>query len=389
MIKSVLCYLPFVACGLTFWTFLGSVKLGVRARAIALMVLLLCASKFVCFRAFGGDPFAPELPEAFIWVWNWAYSGFAILFFFAAGGLFLRWLAGRIWKVDCPRAVWLGVLPVLAWGLAAWGSWNGTKLPGLEEVEVVFADLPAELDGYRIVQISDLHASAAARRWRTEAVVALANAARPDLICLTGDYADGMSYRQWRNVEPLGDLRAKDGVFAVTGNHEYYYDTPAWMLRYRSLANIRFLSNEHVAVRPGLVIAGVDDPVCLKFGFPEPDPDKALAGASDTAFRILLQHRPSVNYARLVGREMIEPVDFQLSGHTHGGISPGFQGAIAKWNGGLVRGLYPPPEGEPTYVSNGAGQWAGFPIRFFNDPTVTVFTLRKRERGSLHAAGHS
>ncbi len=265
--------------------------------------------------------------------------------------------------------IWLITLPALAWAMSAAGVWNGLKPPAVEEVTLYFKNLPEPLDGYRILQLSDIHASAAARAWRTERIVEIANAQNADLICLTGDYADGYCAKEFANIEAIGKLKAKDGVFAVTGNHEYYYDTLNWLRKYRNLKNIRWLVNSCAFPRPGLAIGGVNDATAARFGFTSPDPEAAFAGAINGEFRVLLQHRPVSEHPA--------HADLQLSGHTHGGIAPGLAKLVSLFNGGMVRGAYQGADGAVKWISPGAGQWAGFPIRFFNDPAITVFTIRK------------
>ncbi len=82
----------------------------------------------------------------------------------------------------------------------------------------------------------------------------------------------------------------------------------------------------------------------------------------------------------LHGRGMEERFDLQLSGHTHGGVAPGMASLVEWFNAGMVRGVYKREDGRTVYVSNGSGQWAGFPIRFFNDPEIALLTLRKARR---------
>ncbi len=380
MIKTILIYSPFVVALMTFGLFCCTVSMGTRAKSIALMVLLLCAAKFICFEAFGGDPFAPQLPASVIWIWNWAYSTLIILFFLTVPCLLVRLLVRGVLKVDCPSVVWLIALPLVAGLLAVWGCVNGARLPEVEEVELSFDNLPAELDGYRVLQLSDIHASASAPRERTAEIVARANAVGADLICLTGDYFDGLAKNQFRNVAPLKDLRAKDGVLAVTGNHEYYFDTFNWMERFSTLTNITFLTNACVSPREGLVVGGVRDSTGhLQGGFPPPDPDEAFASATNGAFRILLQHRPYVRYEAFLDRTPSAKVDLQLSGHTHGGIVPGLSLLVSVHNNGFVRGVYEGADGRKVHVSAGVSQWAGFPLRYLNDPKMTVITLRRKD----------
>ena len=262
------------------------------------------------------------------------------------------------------------VLPVAAWLLAAWGIFNGIVPPEVKELELRFEGLPAELDGYRIVQISDLHASSAARAWRTRKVVELANARNPDLICLTGDYADGRVAAVREELAPLAGLRAKDGVWAVTGNHEGFGPFAEWQAWYDSWG-IRFLSNECVFPRRGLALGGVDDfRLSMQRGMP--DVGTAFAAATNGEFRILLQHQPRNAHANIEGHG----VRLQLSGHTHGGIMPGFRPIVRRHNAGFVRGLYELPHGV-LYVNSGCGQWPGFPIRFFTPSEIVLVTLRR------------
>lgn len=356
-------YAPFAVFALTMFVFVVPLRLSTRAQAIWAMVLLLAFAKFLCFAAFGGHAFSPDLPEVVIWVWDAFYSGAMILFALSVPLCFVRFKGKAV------------LLPAVAWGLAAWGLYNGVCVPDVREVELWYADLPAALDGYRIVQVADLHCSSAARKWRTQAVVDCANALQPDLICLTGDNADGSIGRIARHLRPIRELRAKDGVLACTGNHEYYRDAYSWRTEFYSLTpNIRFLTNECAFPRPELAVGGVPDQAGWERDGLDvrPDPTAAFEAATNGEFRILLQHRPKRAAANV--REL--GVGLQLSGHTHGGIAPVFRRLIARFNGGFTRGLYPIGKGY-LYVSPGCGQWAGFPMRFFNPSEITLVTLRR------------
>ena len=120
-------------------------------------------------------------------------------------------------------------------------------------------------------------------------------------------------------------------------------------------------------------LAGVNDPVAFLNGPDVPPNVTSAFRESDTNdFRILMSHRPlgfDVNAKR-------DGVDFQLSGHTHGGVCPGLAQVVALMNGGFVRGFYEVGDAR-LYVSPGAGLWAGFPIRFFNRSEITLFVLRR------------
>ncbi len=334
-------------------------RFRLRMKLLWILVLALALSKYFCFEAIGGDALVPVLPERLIWAWDWAATGGILLAIFSV-----------CWWVRVGRRV---VLPLAAWGLAAVGVWNSLSLPQVREVELRFDQLPSELEGYRIVQISDLHCSSSARRWRTEAVVELANRQNADLVCLTGDYVDGRVEDLGDDLKPLGKLLARDGVYAVTGNHEYHRDTENWKRWFQELG-IEFLRNRCVFPRRSLALAGVADPhAAYKGREAPPNVAKALAAATNGQFRVLLNHRPRFAY-----RDFSEhKIDLQLSGHTHGGICPVISWAVSMANAGLVNGVYRLGEGY-VYVSPGCGQWAGFPVRFLAPSEIAVIVLRSR-----------
>ena len=201
------------------------------------------------------------------------------------------------------------------------------------EVEIQCPGLPAALDGYRIVQVADIHVSAAAPRWRTEAIVALANAADADLAVCTGDIVDGTVHRRRRDVEPLKELKARDGVWFVTGNHEFYGDWDEWSALFDKWG-IRFLRNECVFPREGLALGGVDDDAIFRWRAQATAPDvgQAFASATNGEFRVLLQHKPKEARANV-----FSGVRLQLSGHTHGGVMPLLNILVYNANDGFVR----------------------------------------------------
>lgn len=333
-------------------------RMRIRHQARWMMVLLACGVKGIVYEQFGGDAMAPDLPEWLVWLWNWADDGMFFLVLFSL-----------VWWVRKGRA-W--ILPILAWGLALFGQICGTIPPEVHEVEIRFPNLPASLDGCRIVQLTDLHCSSAARGWRTRAVVERVNALEADLVCLTGDYVDGKAVRLAKDVEPLKELKAKDGVWCIRGNHEYYKDRWAWRGWFES-NGFRMLANTCVFPRPGLALGGVnDDQSARRYGDVPADVGRAFAAATNGEFRILLEHRPvnaPVNFGKY-------GVDLQLSGHTHGGVAPLVDRLVANRNRGFVRGLYR-DGGMALYVSPGCGQWVGFPMRFFNPSEITLITLRR------------
>ncbi len=247
--------------------------------------------------------------------------------------------------------------------------YDGIRLPDVVEVPIEFPDLPPSFDGYRIVQLSDLHVSAAARADRTAGVVRQVNALKPDLVVITGDFVDGPSEVRADDVRPLAGLRAADGVVGCTGNHEYYSGYVFWRPIFQS-CGIKMLENEARIVRRGadsLAVIGKNDPVSHDSNI-----RLASAAAPRDAFRILLSHRPT----RLAEHAELG-IRLQLSGHTHGGAILGFDRLVARANEGHVRGLYR-EHGLVLYVNAGTGQWAGFPTRLGVAPEITSITLRRQ-----------
>jgi len=337
--------------------FVRPCRLRVRHQAWWTMFLLLCASKgFVC-EYLGGDALAPSLPEQLIWLMNWL-----------EGGLFFLVVFSLVWWVRKGR-FWL--LPVLAWSVSVWGIFCGLVPPVVHEVDLAVPNLPPSLDGYRIVQVSDVHCSCAARRWRTQSIADRVNALNADLVCLTGDYVDGKVAELGDDLLPLCTFKAKDGVYAVLGNHEYYRDRPAWTKWYKA-NGLKFLATACVFPRKGLALGGVTD-ACEAWRHSESL--RTFNSATNGEFRVFMVHRP------MRARDNIGAggVDLQLSGHTHGGVGPLVEKLVADYNAGFVRGLYRVGKGY-LYVSPGSGQWAGFPMRFFNPSEITLFTLRRADR---------
>ena len=204
------------------------------------------------------------------------------------------------------------------------------------------------------------------------AVVAKTNALDPDLIVITGDLADGTPAARAADVQPLHDLKARDGVLAIPGNHEYYADYLGWMRAYRALG-LDMLENAHVVIRRGdaaLAVAGTTDRQAGPFGQMRPDLTAALEGLDPGVPVILLAHRPGG-----AAQHAQAGVALQLSGHTHGGQILG-PNLLTKWaNEGFVSGLYHVGH-MLLYVSNGTGLWNGLALRVGVPSEITQIVLR-------------
>src|SRR5262249_11712689 len=124
---------------------------------------------------------------------------------------------------------------------------NVIRAVGVKRVTIPIGRLPKAKSGYRIVQLSDIHVGPTIGKEFIEQLVARTNALEPDLVAITGDLVDGSVRELAEHVAPLANLRAKDGVYFVTGNHEYYSGADSWILYLASLG-VRVLRNEHVRI---------------------------------------------------------------------------------------------------------------------------------------------
>jgi predicted MPP superfamily phosphohydrolase len=262
-------------------------------------------------------------------------------------------------------------------GTAGTGAWLANSAPVVRRVPIALPRLDPALDGLRIVTFSDGHLSATYGGRRFERVVDLVNAQRPDVVAIVGDLVDGEVDELREDVAPLADLVSRDGVYFVTGNHEYFVDTRAW-LRHLPTLGIDVLRNERVAVRRGAAsfdLAGIDDRTAARSGVPGhgADLDAALDGRDDAVPAVLLAHQPvQVAQAEAAG------VDLQLSGHTHGGQLWPFDYAV-RLDQPAVSGLSR-HGGTQLYVTAGVGYW-GPPVRVGARPEVTVIELRSGVAG--------
>ena len=245
------------------------------------------------------------------------------------------------------------------------GAITALRGPGVEEVEVRVPGLHPDLDGFRIVQISDLHVGRSIRRGYVERTVERARSLAPELVALTGDMVDGPVERLAPHVAPLAALAEAGRAFFVLGNHDCYSGADAWIAHWREMG-VRVLLNEHAVLRRGaatLLVGGVVDPA-----YRARRPEISLQDAPSADFRLLLAHNPKL--APLGARAGF---DLQLSGHTHAGQFFPWTLAVRLVHAPHVAGLS--REGRMwVYVSAGTGSW-GPPVRFGTSPEITLITL--------------
>jgi len=321
-----------------------------------------------------GSVFSPEFPRPVVILFNWAIGTAVLLALLQLvldiGLLSAALIHGGI--VGAPDGVRYG-LAAFAMLAAAVGVQQAIRVPPLRDIEVGVSGLPRQFDGYTILQLTDLHISRLFPRSWARAVVERSNKLAVDLIAITGDLIDGTPEARQADVEPLQDLQATDGVYVISGNHEYIFGYGIWMARYAALG-LRSLENRHIVLdRDGakLVIAGITDRASRHKGHPVRDLAAILEAAPAGAPVILLDHQPSdARHAAKLG------VALQLSGHTHGGLIRGIDRLAARANAGYVSGRYD-VGGMTLYVNNGTALWPGFALRLGRPSELTRITLRR------------
>lgn len=236
-----------------------------------------------------------------------------------------------------------------------------------------YPDLPSGLDGFRIVQLSDIHSGIYMTETQMRDIFRLANEQHPDLIAITGDFVDNSISEIPALHRTITDLKAEYGIFGCLGNHDHYASAPIVTSALRQ-QGVQMLTNTHRSLRVNgetLSLAGVDD---LQSGRPNHiRMEQALRNLPDNGFRLLLSHRPDLfDNARANG------IHLTLAGHTHGGqIGMDVMGIplypIHLFHD-YAKGLYEIGR-QKLYVNVGIGM-VGVPVRMVR-PELSVFELSR------------
>jgi uncharacterized protein len=236
---------------------------------------------------------------------------------------------------------------------------------------VELSKLDRAFNGYRIVQITDLHSGDGIDRHQLEAVVEAVNAQQPDLVVITGDHVSRLPRQHVELLDTLAKLQPRDLTISILGNHDVYND-PTPIRAAIKQAGITLLENSIYTIKRGnatLHIAGVGDV------FSEQDKlDRVLAQLPATGAAIMLAHEPDfADEAAATGR-----FGLQLSGHSHGGQIriPFYGGYLPELARNYPLGRY--QVGNMTqYTSRGIGMIKIY-ARFNCRPEISVFNLVAR-----------
>ncbi|MBI3790726.1 MAG: metallophosphoesterase [Gemmatimonadetes bacterium] len=357
--------------------------------AVAGVVTLVPFTTFLVSRARGIYPGRLFRLTSFRFLW---YSHFWLLLAMLAGvagaavGLLLVAVGGDSRVVgDAGRLTIAFASAVFVVAMIA-GYWGSRQLV-VTEMDVTHAAIPAELDGLRIVQVSDVHVGPHTRASWLKGIADAVMGADPHLIAITGDLVDDFDEDVVHYAKGLGALHAPLGVFVIAGNHDIYANWPKVRERLGALP-VRVLVNEHVVVEHAgarFVVAGTGDPAAGR------NAGTAL-GAVDIAatvrnlpsdlFTIALAHNP-VLWPSLAERSL----HLTLSGHTHWGqfAIPALEWCLASPFLEHAMGWH--ARGESLLYIHPGTTWWGIPFRLGTPPEVAVLTLRRVERGVAPGIG--
>lgn len=293
------------------------------------------------------------------------------------------------------RSEFLSKMGLMAAGIPlvafVYGMVRGAYNYQVKRLTIKSPNLPAAFDGYKILQISDLHTGSFPGTEPLQKAVALINEQAADLVFFTGDLVNNIASEVRMHQPALSQIRAKDGVYSILGNHDYG-DYVHWESRQAKDGNLnrlkqahgqmgwRLLLNETATIaRNGerLAVIGVEN-WSTRMNFPKyGDLAKAYAGAAGAPFKILLSHDPSHWDGEI--NHKYPDIDLTLSGHTHGmqfGVNiPGFRWSPVQYVYKQWAGLYQKGS-QYLYVNTGLG-FLGYPGRVGFLPEITVIELKR------------
>ena len=352
-------------------------------------IAAMAAFKFHVFYMIEGENFfTPNLPAEVVWSGCWLFCavfGFAMVLLATdiirlPLHLILR-LTGckpskRNWRT-CNNYINL-VLLLVTLGITGWGTWCGIQVPTPNPHTIVLNSIPNEARPIRLVQLTDLHADSTKNADFYREIVQRTNLVKPDVVVITGDFADGSVQDCGAALAPLADLKAPMGVYAVTGNHDYFWGCSEW-LHYLESLGIRIINNQFVQLRSEpegewppkeLCLIGLPDPMARRIG-DKPADLSTLIPPPEQRFGplVLLAHQP-----RIADVAAGHGVDLQLSGHTHGGQFPGLQQLVARMNNGYAHGLYSIGNMQ-LFVAPGTSLWTPVCLRLGVPAEISVLNL--------------
>lgn len=264
-------------------------------------------------------------------------------------------------------------LVILFFFISIKSLFNALSIPYIRQVKVKIKGLKLSKT---IAMISDVHIGKTLGREFLQNIVKKINAMNPDIVVIVGDLVDNQIKQVKDHLEPLKDLQSKEGVYYVTGNHEYYHGVEE-IAEYLQNLNLHVLHNTNIELEE-FNLAGVSDLAGVKFKVLPPDLQKAKEGLNPNKPSILLAHQP-----KFVRQNDVSNFDLVLCGHTHAGQV--FPLSFFVWlDQHYIHGHYHLPWDKQTqkktqlYVSSGVGFW-GPPIRFLAPSEIVQIELEAQD----------
>ena len=412
----------YIICGIYFlldiYTYFGLKSLFAKSASLRIyQVVYILSSLFIYFSfykvylAFTGGKFfssaSANIYLGFVFtaiVSKLVFSVFllpqdAIRLLMGVGTFFKQLVTGQSPVPDTPyfperrRMLTLGatVLAAIPFSTMLYGITKGKYRYTVNNVKLAFKDLPAAFEGFKIVQISDIHAGSFDSKAGVEKGVNMVNAQNPDIIVFTGDMVNSSKDEVNPYIDIFNKLSAKHGKFACLGNHDYYgvpRNAPQkevsdyWADFYKKFEQMGFqlLNNEHAKIEKNgerICVLGVENWGAGRWFPKRGDIDQCLKNVADDDFCMLLSHDPTHWDEKVIPHS--KNIHLTFSGHTHGfqfGLNlPGFKWSPAQYRYPRWMGLYK-EAGQYLYVNRGFG-FLSFPGRVGMWPEITVVELTK------------
>jgi len=268
---------------------------------------------------------------------------------------------------SCPSLIKINIVTVII-GLifSFWSLYEGLKLPPIKNVSITSEKI---LTTKKIAILSDLHIHRIINTEKIKKIVKSTNKQNPDVIILDGDIIDDEIGRNKETLAILKDLKAKDGIYFASGNHEFYTGYKQTVDAIKELG-FTYLENNGVSISDDLYVGGIPDYFTTKRIGLNVDLKATFAQSNDKQYKILTSHSP-FNF----GSD--NNFDLEVSGHTHGGQIFPFH-IFAKAYNKYLAGLYDMDKNTQIYVSRGSGQW-GPQMRFLAPSEITILNLTPKK----------
>ena len=336
--------------------------LGPKGRFIVFEGALLLSAFYPAARTFS-SACSGAFSDGLLWLGFFCFgASFIVFWVLALCDLALAGLGALGLSRERLRGAALASL-VLACSFVALAAWRGAAPPRLKRVEITVKNLPPALDGFTIMQVSDLHLGRMIKLGRLEKIAGTAKDARPDLVVFTGDFAESREPLPAGTCGVIKNMQARYGKAAVLGNHDMFTGGAA-AADFFAACGVKVLRGQLYEPVPGLAVAGVDD---LRRGGRETI-EKLVAALDRSKPLLFLSHQPQgFDEITAAGTGLV------LSGHTHKGQIFPF-GPLERHMFKYFYGLYKAGDFS-VYTTSGAGAW-GPPLRLFADSELPLLVLR-------------